>query len=126
MTTKCSNFRIRGTDYEMGREVVQVTVTDGNTVGYAHVELNGLIRALCYDIADMTGAGTTVTMDLKDEDDSDWHTKATIAENAKTVEKLSADNRVPVAGRYKVELTQTAAQSGADAVHNVIIYYSKK
>jgi hypothetical protein len=108
----------------MSRKVVEVTVADGASNGFEYVELNGLIHAFKYDIAQCSGS-TTVTFDLKDEDDSDWHTKASIAENAKTVEKLSGDNRVPVAGRYKIDLTQTNPQSGADSVHNVIILYKK-
>lgn len=125
MTTKCTSVK-PGETTSVGREVFTITVADAADNGTSSgAAINGYIKNIVSDIADMTGVGTTATTALLDEDGTTLFSKASLAENTKTHTVCTEDEEFNFCGVMKVKITQSAAQSGAAATHYVIVYYSK-
>lgn len=112
-----SSFKIR-------RRKIAVTVADGQTVGSADSpSISGKIRGIVADVPNLTGT-TTITLALLDQDGATIYSKASIAESAKTAAYIDANNyplQIPVCGVVTARVTQTNAQSGADAITNVTL-----
>lgn len=104
--------------FNIQRHTTTITVADGETVGTESVEnINGFIVGILVNVPQLTGT-TTITLALTDSDGYTLFSKATIAENQKTVTLADTNNhplRIPTSGELNYTVTQTNAQSGADS-----------
>lgn len=104
---------------------VHIDVSASTTVGETDVMINGEVLALVYDVPDLDGTTPTITFKVENKDDTEIHSKASIAENGKTLEKLLPDTspqRFPVAGLTTFQVTASEAQS-TDKTVTVVVYY---
>lgn len=128
MTTVATNFDERGRNkwkFPVARQVVTVTVAQSATTGSALANLNGEVIGFVYDVPALTGTAATATFDLLDEDGQTWHSKASLAEGAKTIEKLLPDAtpyRFGVVGTQTYKFTCSTSQTTAAVDINVIVY----
>lgn len=82
-------------------------------------ELNGVLTGLLVK----TGAvdsSATVQVDLIDQDGYTAYTKGSIAASTRGVYVLTADTKVPLAGKVTVKVTFSAAQTTADRTTEVV------
>jgi len=110
--------------YSVQRYSKSVVVADGATVGTADtVSLNGILIGVFVNVPQLSGT-TTITLAITDADAYTLFSRATIAENAKTVFFIDANNhpiRVPLSGVLTLTVTQTNAQSGALSTIPVVL-----
>ncbi len=126
MTTIATNLEGRQSRQQpIARKVVAITIPDGLTTGSTKTPINGELLGFVYDVPDLVGVATTVTFDLLDEDSFSWHQKASIAENAKTIEKLlpgATPYRFGFCGTAEFKATASTSQSPAQTI-NVTAYF---
>ncbi|MCK4791606.1 MAG: hypothetical protein KAV87_48185 [Desulfobacteraceae bacterium] len=125
MSTKQASEDNRSDKWPVAKKHVAVTIDPAvhTTIGETDVLLNGEIVGLLYDVPALDGT-VTVTFKLEDKDDVEYHTKASIAENAKTLEKLLPDTspqRFAFAGIATLQVTASGAQSSTNDI-NVLVY----
>ena len=109
----------------VAKKLVAVTIDPAvhTTIGETDVLINGEIVALVYDVPALDGT-PTVTFKLEDKDDVEYHTKASIAEGAKTYEKLLPDTspeRFAFAGMATLQCTVSGVQTSTNDI-NVLVY----
>jgi hypothetical protein len=127
MVTTTSNFdQKRDKAYPVRRKVVPITIAAEGTIGSTTLDLNGRVIKMIYDVPALVGAATTVTFAILDEDTTSHYSKATIPEGAVTVDSTMVAAATPhgvvVAGAMTIKATASAAQTGAAAAINVIIF----
>ena len=109
----------------VAKKLVAVTIDPAvhTTIGETDVLLNGEIVGLVYDVPQLDDT-PTVTFKLEDKDDVEYHAKASIAENAKTYEKLLPDTspeRFAFAGMATLQCTVSGVQTSTNDI-NVLVY----
>jgi hypothetical protein len=86
------DLRSMGSRITIAREVVPVTidVSEDTTEGTADIPVNGEVKQLVVTVPQLKGTGTTVTVELRNEDGAVLDQKASIAENGITVYRPTA------------------------------------
>lgn len=97
-----------------------------NTTGEVSKDLNGALKGAFVIVPNLEGSGT-VTLNILDEDNNVYFSKAGIAENTTTVLETSefqADGKIDhVAGKVTVEIISSVAQI-ADQTIDIILLFS--
>lgn len=110
--------------YSIGRKRIAVTIAAGETVGEeTEIALNGILKGILLNVPALVGT-TTLTLDILDEDGFTLYSKASIAEDAKTVIFLDAQNNplhIPLFGLSTVKCTASNAQTGQAADIPVVL-----
>lgn len=125
MTTLQHSEDNRSDKNPIAKKLVTVTIdhTVHTTIGETDVLINGEIVGFVYDVPQLDGA-VTVTFKLEDKDDIEYHTKAAIAENAKTYEKLLPDTspeRFAFAGLATLQVTASGVQSATYDINVLVL-----
>lgn len=125
MTTLHASNDNRSDKYPIAKKLVTITIdhTVHTTIGETDVSINGEIVGIIYDVPALDGS-VTVTFKLEDKDDVEYHTKASIAENAKTYEKLLPDTspeRFAFAGMATFQCTVSGVQSSTNDINVILL-----
>lgn len=106
-------------DQEVGRELITVTVDDGNANGETDVELNGIVKQVIFNIPALTGASTTAELLFHNEDDDEVYASGERAEGTKHTLNFER----PMCGIVTFRVEQSASQSGSAAAHTITVMY---
>ena len=114
----------------VGRTVFTVVCdTTNNTIGETSVELNGVVTCIYGTLTDTDGSDT-YTITVEDEDNINYWSKATVADNGTTVWNLrnsgtaNSNESFPVAGKVTVSIVISGNQA-AESTQTIVVLYER-
>lgn len=113
--------------FRVARPVLQIPLVHGasSTVATQAAAINGLVRQVIITTPAAVDATATITVDVLDQDSNVVYTKAALAVNTVTIDKLTMDLSVPLSGTQTVRVTFNAAQTVTDTVTKVTLVVDK-
>lgn len=109
--------------YRFGRKVFNLALTHGAgaNASSAAATFNGLVHSVKIKTPTAVDGSATVDVKILDSDNDVIYSKTGLAANTTTIDKLTSDNRVALAGTQTVQAVFSANQTATDTTTAVTI-----